>query len=152
TTAGSLTTLYSFPANTSPTQSSTPWTVLQGKDGSLYGTTQYGGIVNNQFSGTIFKYSPDGSLTTIYAHQNLPLDALIQGSDGNFYGMALAEGQPGQFGEVLYQVTPDGIFTVVHLFTCSCEYPPTSNGVLLEGAPLTFYGNYTDAMDGSVVF
>ncbi len=39
-------------------------TPVQGMDGYLYGTTQYGGANGD---GAIFKISPTGALTTIYS-------------------------------------------------------------------------------------
>src|ERR1039458_192908 len=43
--------------------------LVQGKNGSLYGTTTYGGTSGN---GTIFKVTPTGTLTTIYNFANTP--------------------------------------------------------------------------------
>src|SRR5450432_3443731 len=66
--------------------------LVQGADGNLYGTTEYGGVGNE---GTIFSITPTGALTTIHVfchHRNrcpdgsLPAAGLIQASDGNFYG------------------------------------------------------------------
>jgi uncharacterized repeat protein (TIGR03803 family) len=146
TLAGSLTTLFSFhgtgAANLQPAW---PVTVLMGKDGSLYGTTEQGGVLNDQNSGTIFKYAPDGTMTTIYTYFAVLLTGLIQGSDGNFYGLAYDDTIGGT---VFYQVTPAGAFTALNSFTCSCEFGPIPNGfgLLVEGAPLTFYGGYGDTM------
>lgn len=149
--SGSLTTLYSFPETNNPGcgYSSVAWTVLQGTDGSLSGAAGCGGVVNLLYSGTIFNYSSNGTFTTVYADDGIPLYGVIQGSDGNYYGMAPAAGQTAI---LLYQVTPDGAFTVLHTFACACEFAPTSNGLLLEGAPLTFYGAISDPIDGTLVF
>lgn len=66
--------------------------LVEGADGNFYGTTPSGGPLNN---GTIFKITPAGVLTTLYAFSggsdgSAPLASLVLGSDGNFYGTALA--------------------------------------------------------------
>ncbi|HEV2400298.1 MAG TPA: choice-of-anchor tandem repeat GloVer-containing protein [Candidatus Sulfotelmatobacter sp.] len=68
-------------------------------DGNFYGTTLYGG--NSSGVGTIFKITPQGVLTTLYdfcsetscADGSLPQAALIQGTDGDFYGTTTSGGQ-----------------------------------------------------------
>jgi uncharacterized repeat protein (TIGR03803 family) len=92
TTAGMLTTLYTFNGTT---DGATPTDLIQAADGNFYGTTElagtgtcilYGSI---EGCGTVFKITPAGTLTTIY-NFNLTDGALpaglIQASDGNFYG------------------------------------------------------------------
>ena len=65
TPGGKLTTLYSFCAQNNCTDGEQPDAELvQGRDGSLYGTTQLGGL--NGY-GTIFKITLDGNLTTLYS-------------------------------------------------------------------------------------
>jgi uncharacterized repeat protein (TIGR03803 family) len=80
-----------------------PNTLVQGTDGNFYGTTQSGGAYG---FGTIFKLSPPGSLTnfaTLYSFGTVqdefgnPLDgnapnALVQGTNGIFYGTTLFGG------------------------------------------------------------
>ena len=46
---------------------------------------------------------------------SFPDSGLIQANDGNFYGVAYHGGTQG--GGVLFRMTPDGIFTVLHNFT-----------------------------------
>jgi uncharacterized repeat protein (TIGR03803 family) len=62
--------------------------LVQGSDGSFYGTTEYGSTQNY---GTVFKISTNGALTTLYSFTGIsdganPQAGLVQGSDGNFYG------------------------------------------------------------------
>ena len=93
--AGKFTTLYNFNFCSQPNCSdgSTPVeSLVQGTDGNIYGTTMQGGNSNN--GGTIFKVTPQGVLTTLYdfcsqpscADGADPEAALIQDTDGNFYG------------------------------------------------------------------
>jgi uncharacterized repeat protein (TIGR03803 family) len=89
TFAGSLTTLVEFSGNGASNKGSAPYAgLVQASDGNFYGTTTLGGANN---SGTIFKMSAGGVLTTIYDFSSDPSDAfpygtLVAGPDGNLYG------------------------------------------------------------------
>src|SRR5579859_4075723 len=61
--------------------------LVQGLDGSFYGTTTQLGV------GTVFKITPSGKLATIYSFSqgrgiggDWPYSGLVLGTDGNFYG------------------------------------------------------------------
>jgi uncharacterized repeat protein (TIGR03803 family) len=96
-TSGTLTTLYSFTgALPESTNGFTPFGgLVQGSDGNFYGTTYYGGPAG---FGTVFKITTNGDLTSLYAFGMVtnatgqaldganPQAALVQGTDGNFYG------------------------------------------------------------------
>src|ERR1700678_2391731 len=102
TSAGKLTTLYSFCAEAECADGANPYAgVIQGTDGNFYGTTQEGGSsVNNSSPGTIFKITPAGAVKTIYTFCAKPdctdgfspYAGLVQGTDGNFYGTTLSGG------------------------------------------------------------
>jgi uncharacterized repeat protein (TIGR03803 family) len=86
--AGNLTTLHSFSGSAG--EGADPLGgLVQAGDGNFYGTTSLGGA---HYLGTIFKITPAGSLTTLYSLSGSPgegassFSALVQGSDGNFYG------------------------------------------------------------------
>jgi uncharacterized repeat protein (TIGR03803 family) len=90
--AVTLTTLVSFTGTNGAFLGAAPnGALLQGSDGSFYGTTSAGGTNDN---GTIFKVTPSGNLTTLVSFTGTngaylgasPEGALIQGNDGNFYG------------------------------------------------------------------
>jgi len=98
TTAGKLTTLYSFCKLTSCADGKTPLgTLIQANDGNFYGTTFLGGV--NNF-GTIFELTPSGTLTTLYsfcptsgcADGANPIAGLMQDTKGKFYGTAIDGG------------------------------------------------------------
>jgi len=66
--------------------------LIQGSDGYFYGTTQSGGTTG---SGTVFKVTRAGVETVLHSFSGgvgdntdgaFPTSALIEGSDGNFYG------------------------------------------------------------------
>jgi len=68
-----------------------------GSDGYIYGTTYGGGNSPYGGGGTAFKISPSGNLTTLYnfcsqpncSDGSFPLAALVQGSDGDYYGTTM---------------------------------------------------------------
>ena len=115
TSAGTLTTLYTFTAMSdggAPTAG-----LVQGSDGNFYGTTTIGG--QNQF-GTIFKLTPTGTLTTLYSFPAIPAGrassmTLIQATDGNFYGTVNQGGGPEGHG-TLFEMAPSGTVTTLHTF------------------------------------
>jgi uncharacterized repeat protein (TIGR03803 family) len=89
--AGAFQTVYSFCSQPDCADGSGPGSLIQGSDGSLYGTTGSGGGPSNE--GTFFKLTPGGVLTVLYGFcpvlcQNNPAPgALAQATDGNFYGL-----------------------------------------------------------------
>jgi uncharacterized repeat protein (TIGR03803 family) len=94
--------------------------LVQGSDGNFYGTTAGGGAGCSATGagGTVFKMTPAGALTTLVyfngANGISPQAALVQGSDGNFYGTT-TYGGPGSGGTV-FKVTPDGVLTTLVAF------------------------------------
>ena len=146
TPAGSLTTLYNFCSQSNCTDGAIPYAgLVQGSDGSFYGTTFEGGANND---GTVFKITPAGSLTTLYSFCSqtectdgaLPYAGLVQGSDGNFYGTTF-EGGANSDGTV-FKITPAGSLTTLYSF-CSqgnCADGIVAYGGLVEGSDGNFYG------------
>jgi uncharacterized repeat protein (TIGR03803 family) len=82
-------------------------TLIQSKNGKLYGMTSAGGV--NDF-GAIFEYDPTTSTYTKKidfdgaANGGYPYGSLMEATDGNFYGLASAGGS-NNFG-VLFQYNP----------------------------------------------
>jgi uncharacterized repeat protein (TIGR03803 family) len=115
TPAGVTTIMHTF---TNAADGGSPFAaVLQASDGNLYGTTYSGGILGN---GTVFKMTLAGLFTTIYNFAGgsdgaNPHAALIQATDGNFYGTTLFGG-PSNRG-TLFGMTPGGAITVRYSFT-----------------------------------
>jgi len=100
-TNGALTTLHSFNGTNDGGFPNGP--LVQGSDGNLYGTTGGGGTDGYRFGvvgyGTVFKISTNGALTTLYSFGGndgtSPQAALVQGSDGSFYGTTSSGGLGG---------------------------------------------------------
>jgi uncharacterized repeat protein (TIGR03803 family) len=100
-TNGTLSTLYSFTGGGDGANPAAG--LVQGTDGNFYGTTEYGGAYKDQSGdtfGTVFKITSGGTLTTVYSFTGgsngaYPNSALVQGTDGNFYGTTSAGGAHG---------------------------------------------------------
>jgi uncharacterized repeat protein (TIGR03803 family) len=91
TLAGVLTVLHNFNA---PDYGVPLGALIQATDGNFYGTT-WGtgiqGVCSNNDCGTVFKMTPDGTFTTVHSFDKSdgmnPTSALVQGTDGNLYGV-----------------------------------------------------------------
>ena len=147
-----LTTLYSF---TDGDDGEIPQAALiQGSDGNFYGTT-FGGGINR--GGTVFRITPAGVLTTLHsftldsADGSVPTAALVQGSDGNFYGTTDGGG-PDNSGTI-FRITPAGAFTILYLFTGNTDGGSTV-AALVQGRDGNFYGTTSEngVYSGGTVF
>ena len=112
--------------------------LVEGRDGLFYGTTGEGGTHG---TGTVFKITTGGVLTTIYNFTGgvdgcNPRAGVIQGSNGLFYGTTSAGG--AGFGTV-YQVSSNSAFTTVYTFTGGIDgaFPGIQ---LVQGNDGLFYG------------
>ncbi|MBZ5574747.1 MAG: hypothetical protein LAO09_23065 [Acidobacteriia bacterium] len=111
TSAGTLTTIYSFCVEYRCSDGANPSTAMSlVNDGSLYGTTP----------GTIFQVNPDGTLTTFLHLCCTTYGGVIQGVDRNFYGTTSDGGNrdcnDGYGCGTVYKVTPTGVVTTLHAF------------------------------------
>jgi uncharacterized repeat protein (TIGR03803 family) len=159
TPQGTLTTLHSFCSQPNCTDGSTATAgVIQATDGNFYGTTSRGGASStcNTMcgSGTVFKITPEGTMTTLYsfcAQPNCtdgsdPVAGLVQGTDGNFYGTTVAGGAnagvPGGTAGTVFKITPAGQLTTLYSF-CSlanCADGDYPEGGLIQATDGNFYG------------
>ncbi|MGA2737144.1 MAG: choice-of-anchor tandem repeat GloVer-containing protein [Bryobacteraceae bacterium] len=123
TSSGTLTTLYSFCAQSGCTDGELPNAgLVWAADGNFYGTTTGGGANG---AGTVFKITSTGTLTTLYsfcsqtgcADGASPDAALVQATDGNFYGTTSAGGATG--GGTVFEIVSSGALTTLHSFTGS---------------------------------
>jgi uncharacterized repeat protein (TIGR03803 family) len=118
-TTGKLKVLHAF-NNSDGNQPSSA--LIQGTDGNFYGNTYSGGANNN---GVIFKMAASGKLTVLHSLLSAtdgsgPQVALVQASDGNFYGINVFGGNAGGIGGnglgSIYKVTAKGVFSTVYIF------------------------------------
>ena len=107
--------------------------LAQGPDGNFYGTTADGGPLR---SGTIFRVTPTGAITTLASDQANPAAGLLVGNDGLLYGMTAAGGAGG-FGTV-FKLTTSGVLTNFAVFDGVNGRSPLS-GLVLAGDG-NFYG------------
>jgi uncharacterized repeat protein (TIGR03803 family) len=116
--AGEVTTLLFF----LETNGANPWgPLVQAPDGNFYGTTRGGGAFTNLVSwgtGTLFKLTPAGALTTILSFDGTNGDGsifgLVAGADGALYGTSWG-GQYQGLGNV-FRLALDGTFTTIFSF------------------------------------
>ena len=145
--AGTLTTLHNFAGY--PNDGAYPSAgLIQASDGYLYGTTYGGGDIDGD--GTVFKITPGGALTTLYSFAGYPNDgsrpsaALVQGSDGNFYGTTLSGG--AYDGGIVFQLTSNRTLTILHAFDfADGDFPDAG---LIQATDSNFYGTTNAASSG----
>lgn len=131
--------------------------LVQGTDGNLYGTTETGGNTSCNSPngcGTVFKMTPDGTLTTLYTFCSKanctdganPLTGLVLGTDGNLYGATAAGGAHACTGTVscggtVFRITPQGRLTTLYSFcaqtNCTDGQSPST---LTQASDGMFYG------------
>jgi len=90
--------------------------LVHARDGNFYGTTVEGGSIGY---GTVFKITPDGSLTTLYSFYapsdgQYPYGSLVQATDGSFYGTTSDGGS--YLAGTIFKITPAGSLTTLHHF------------------------------------
>ncbi len=138
--------LYTFCPTSPCVDGAAPYAgLVQGSDGNFYGTTEAGGLGLGE--GTVFKIAPNGALTTLYqfCSQNdcpdgsAPYAALVQGTDGNFYGTTNAGGSDAS--GTVFKITPGGTLTTLHNFVGTDGRGPQSG--LVQGTDGNFYGTTT---------
>jgi len=140
-----------------------PNELTAGPRGLFYGTTQFGGANRG---GTIFQVAPSGAEMEIYDFSaegtNVPgsnpdgmnpAGALVQGTNGIFYGMTQYGGANGT--GTIFQVTPNGAFTNLYSFSALGGDGENVNGDgatpngLTLGTDGNFYGTTQAGGDNS---
>jgi uncharacterized repeat protein (TIGR03803 family) len=127
--------------------------LIQATDGNFYGITENGGLHR---AGALFKITPSGTLTTIYAfcsqsscadggYDGFEGPGLVQGTDSDFYGTAPQGGE--HLHGTIYKVAPGGTLTVLYNFCsggfgCPDGYYPEAG--LILAADGNFYGTTTN--------
>jgi len=153
TTAGQLTTLYTFCSQFNCNDGIYPHAgVVQDQSGNFWGTTE--GALPSYGFGTVFKITAAGTLTTVYSFIGTdgeqPQAGLTLGSDGNFYGTTSAGG--ANYGGTVFKITPAGTLTTLHNFNYSDGNYPVS--ALVQATNGAFYGTtlFSGPNGGGTVF
>ena len=130
TPSGVVTTLYDFNAG-GPDGFLCVSGLTLGADGNFYGVTYSGGANN---SGTVFKITAAGALTTLHSFTNTDGFATavpILGANGNYYGVTQGNTLTG----TTYSITPSGTYK---LFPAAL--PASSPAPLVLAKDGNFYG------------
>ncbi len=125
-----------------------PKAIIQGRDGNLYGITRGGGAnpTTPAGAGTFFRLGLDGTFAKLYefdtgaANEGLFPSAIVQGSDGNFYGLTRDGGSPGNYG-TYFRLSADGrTRTTLFAFASGDGPGKIPEAQLLVGSDGNFYG------------
>ena len=144
-----------------PPYGADPGPLVEGNDGYLYGTTQFGGPSGSAPTGTIFKISKTGAMTVLHEFvgyqggrlARLPRrpvfpSRLIQGADGNFYGTtpAIADRHRRDHGQkflgqgTFFSISPGGSFSLsLHSLAADGSEGVQPFGPLTQGPDGNFY-------------
>jgi uncharacterized repeat protein (TIGR03803 family) len=147
TSQGVVSTVYSFCSKTNCADGFGAAALVQAANGSFYGTTSVG-----PYHGTLFKMLPAGKLTTLHTFcvdlttcldGDGPAGALVQGADGDLYGVN--QGGGGLGGGTIYKTTTTGQFTTLYHFcgTVNCPDGSLPSTGLTVGSDGNFYGTTT---------
>jgi uncharacterized repeat protein (TIGR03803 family) len=153
TPTGSVTILHAFANGSLTNDGRNPVTGLtEGLDGNFYGMTLNGGTTGE---GTIYRVSPSGQFSILRnigdgtvaddiflsrTVTSIPQQNLVQGPDGNFYGVTEYGGSANK--GALFMMNPSGLVVVLHNFGDGSlpnegYYP---NGNLYLAADGNYYG------------
>jgi uncharacterized repeat protein (TIGR03803 family) len=129
--------------------------LVQARDGNLYGTTQSGG---SAFEGSVFRLTTTGTLTTLYNFCSMasctdgayPLGGLVLGTDGNLYGTT-AEGGTSNYGTFFKITTADALTTLHSFISTDAAWPYSA---LVQAPDGSFWGTSFEggAFKGGTVY
>jgi uncharacterized repeat protein (TIGR03803 family) len=153
--AGTATPFYTF-GNVPDDAQALSGPLIEGTDGNLYGTSATGGSPSAACPngcGTVFRITPAGVETVLHsfggnaADGQAPSGALVQGVDGNFYGLTSTGGNtpvgsatPNCNCGTIFRITPAGEETVLYSFGTSASDGKQPSGALLQASDGNFYG------------
>jgi uncharacterized protein (TIGR03437 family) len=136
---GTLTILHSLSGSRTEGVGGGIGALLQGIDGNLYGTANFGGDFAN---GTVFRLTLDGTFTVLHSFSGgaggFYPNGIVQGLDGNLYGITAQGGTLSAGTAFRIQLTPPA-------FTCT----NTTNPVITSVNSASGYGGFNYFTSGS---
>ena len=128
-------------------------------DGLFYGTTRTIGGLFNFASGTVYRMSAAGVVQVLHRFNSAvrrsdPVGQLVEGTDGNFYGVTRHGGLPYSYYTsmgVVFRVTRDGTYTVLKLFRGWFDGMNPESG-LMQGGDGHLYGYVTGGFGGPGIY
>ena len=137
--------------------------LIQANDGNFYGTTGFAPSGPTRY-GIVFKMTSDHVVTILHRFGQGqdgagPAGSLVQGPNGNLYGMTGGGGKGANLGGdgVIYELTTDGSsYTILHYFGDG-TVPNDGNfpsGALTVGTDSNFYGTtfFGGTANGGILF
>lgn len=113
--------------------------VIMDDSGTLYGTTNNGGIDcdGSGGCGTVYKLAPDGTETGLHSFTGggdgaHPRDTLVMDGAGRMYGTAV-EGGSENDGGVVFEIKPSGKEKIVYVFTGGDDGGGPFSGLIADG-------------------
>ena len=138
--SGAFKTLLNFSGK--PNDGAFPYSALVlANDGNFYGTTTGGGAYD---VGTVFKVTSNGAVTLLHSFSPLdnnggyPTAALMQASDGYFYGTTFSPN--ASFYGTVFTLTPAGALTTLHRFSGFPTDGDTPDAPLMQATDGRIYG------------
>lgn len=122
--------------------------LIQGQDGALYGLTTIGGRFGR---GVAFRLALDGAYSILHSFGQTklsgdrPSGALLEASDGLFYGTTFGGGEHdcSRFSDdcgTLFSISSAGVHTVRYSFGATSTDGAIPNGSLTQASDGSFYG------------
>ena len=162
TPGGTLTTLYSFfsPCQPPPAEcvvmgviAYAPGPLVLGANSIIYGTVQGGGAYDDG-TGIVYSITQSGTLTTLADFSGLlpngqnssgayPVGALVQATNGAFWGVTQYGGTGTNGQGVIYEISPQGQAGPTYSFDCeqsNCNNDDKPVAGLVQGTDGNFYG------------
>ncbi len=127
--------------------------LIQAADGNLYGETFDGGYDSRHCyggCGTIYRMTPDGTVTLIYEFKQtfwwdsaVPEGGLLQGTDGNLYGVSAAGGGQKPYGTI-YMMSTGGAETILDYLDYSSREGHNPSNPFMQHTNGKFYSTMLD--------
>jgi len=153
-TTNTVATLHTFQGIESNDGANPSGPLTLGSNGDFYGTTYAGGVNGGSSAGTVYSITTKGKIKILYSFNAVtdpttgtnPNSGVVQGADGNFYGVTYSGGIYGE--GTIFKITPGGKLTFLHSFNESTDNAGYPVWQLTLGSDGNFYGSAQDCNAG----